>query len=181
MIKKILILALVVMLSLSVVASSFAPVAGDFSPKKLTIVNKSGGPAAFKLVPTSGTEGYLYDESPSGSKASPTTKVYSIIPGEYYFYTYYWKETFTYDSRSVGMLVKRTQICLLDAEGVLYYDAPIIDMTKNYKRTILPCDGPEPANLGEPNMDKFWYPNYIEATNSNWYQPLYEWMEYYIY
>ena len=175
MIKKILILMLVAVLSLSVIA-------GDFAPKKLTIVNKSGGPIAYKLVPTDGsTEGYLYDEVPSGSKASPTTKIYSIIPGEYYFYTYYWKETFTYNSTSIGMSVKKTQICLLDKEGVLYYDAPILDMTKNYKRTILPCNGPEPANLGEPNMDKFWYPNYIEATNSNWYQPLYDWASYYIY
>jgi len=174
MIKKILILMLVAVLSLSVIA-------GDFAPKKLTIVNKSGGPIAFKLVPTEGTAGYLYDEVPSGSKAKPTTKIYSVIPAEYYFYVYYWKETHTYDSQSVGLLVSRTQICLLDKEGVLYYDAPIIDMTKNYKRTVMPCDGPEPANLGEANMDKFWYPAYIEATNSDWYQSLYDWLSYYIY
>lgn len=174
MIKKILILMLVAVLSLSVIA-------GDFAPKKLTIVNKSGGPIAFKLVPLDGTEGYLYDEVPSGSKASPTTKVYSIIPNEYYFYTYFWKETRTYDSLAGGFLVKRAQKCLLDDEGVLYYNAPILDMTKNYKRTILPCDGAEPTNLGEPNMDKFWYPSYIEATNSNWYQSLYDWASYYIY
>ena len=174
MFRKILLIMFAVVLSLSLIA-------GDFAPKRLTLVNKSGGPVAFKLVPTSGTAGYLYDEIPSGSKEVPYEKVYSIIPGEYYFYTYYWKETFTYDSLSVGMLVKRTQICLLDKDGVLYYDAPIIDMTKNYKRTIVPCDGPEPANLGEPNMDKFWYPEYIESTETPRYQHVYDWMSYYIY
>lgn len=180
--KKIVMILLAVVLSLSLIGANLAPVSGDFMPKKLTMVNKSGGPIAYKLVPLDGTyEGYIYDEIPSGTKANPTIRVYSIIPGEYYFYVYYWKETRTYDSLSGDFLVKKTQKCLLDEEGVLYYDAPVIDMTKNYKRVVLPCDGPEPKNLGEPNMDKFWYPGYIEFTETPWYQHIYDWMDYYLY
>lgn len=179
--KKILMILLAVVLSLSVIGADLAPVAGEFSPKKLTIVNKSGGPFAFKLVPLEGTAGYLYDEVPSGSKASPTEKNYSIIPGEYYFYAYYWEETRTYDQKAGEFLVSKDRVCLLNVDGVLYYDPPVIDMTKNYKRTIVPCNGPEPSNLGEPNMDKFWYTGYIEATEAPWYQIFHDWMSYYLY
>jgi len=179
--KKILMILLVVVLSLSVIGADLAPVAGEFSPKKLTMVNKSGGPIAFKLVPTDGTDGYIYDELPSGSKEVPYEQTYSIIPGKYYFYVFYWKESRTYDAKAGEFTVSRTRKCQLPVDSVLYYDTPILDMTKNYKRTILPCDGPEPTNLGEPNIDKFWYPEYVEATDVPWYQILHDWMSYYLY
>jgi hypothetical protein len=180
--KKLLLIMLAVVLSFSLMASDFvAPVAGEFSPKKLTMVNKAEGPIAFKLVPIDGTDGYIYDELPSGSKEVPYERTYSIIPGEYYFYVFYWKETRTYNAELGEFIVSRTRKCQLPVDSVLYYDTPILDMTKNYKRTILPCDGPEPASLGEPNIDKFWYPGYIETTDVPWYQLLHDWMSYYLY
>ncbi len=182
MFRKILIIMLVIMIALPMMANVPAPMAGSLATKTLTIVNKSGGPIAVKLVPaTSVNEGFLYVEVPSGTKEVPFTQAFSVVANEYYFFVYYWKEVHKYDSSSSTMKVSKTQQCLLGEDSDFYYDAPIIDLTKNYKRVILPCNGPEPTNYGEPNMDKFWYSGYIELIDKPWYQPVFDWVSYYVY
>ncbi len=84
---KILILLIVVAMMLTMA------VAPKLRLSRFTVVNKSGGPIAVRLVPaTSQSQATYYLNIEAGDKSFPKTAVYTVQQNEYDVVVYFYKE-----------------------------------------------------------------------------------------
>ena len=147
---------LLLMIVLVFVLSAAAP---KLRLSRFTVVNKSGGPIAVKLVPaTSESQMPYYLNIPSGDKDFPETAVYTVQKNMYDVTIYFYKE----EINELDVFVAE-QICvaLWDYPNLSYY-APTVDLTRNNKVVVLPCtQAAEPKSLGSDGFWKYWYPGYV--------------------
>ena len=136
--KKLLLLMIVLVFVLSAA-----------SPKlrlsRFTVVNKSGGPIAVRLAPaTSQSVATYYLNIATGDKDFPETAVYTVQKNEYNVSVTFYKEEV---NDLGGINVK--QVCALWNSPDLEYYPPTVDLTRNNKVTVLPCNQQaEPVSLG---------------------------------
>ena len=151
--KKLLLLMIVLVFVLSAAAP-------NLRLSRFTVINKSGGPIAMRLVPnTSESQATYFLNIPSGDKEFPKEAVFTVQQNKYKATTYFYKETVN----ELGVLISEP-ICTLWNYPNLEYKAPEVDLTRNLKLVVLPCNQQaEPKNFGEPGFWKYWYPKYIEV------------------
>ena len=150
--KKVLLLMIVLVFVLSAAAP-------NLRLSRLTVINKSGGPIAMRLAPaTSESQATYFLNIPSGDKEFPQEAVFTVQQNKYKVTTYFYKETVN----DLGVLVSE-QICTLWDYPNLEYKAPTVDLTRNNRMAVLPCNQQaEPKSFGEPGFWKYWYPEYIK-------------------
>ena len=148
--KKLLLLMIVLVFVLSAAAPKLRL-------SRFTVVNKSGGPIAMRLAPaTSESQMPYYLNVASGDKSFPETKVYTVQRNKYDLTVYFYEESVN----DLGAIVSE-QVCTLYYSDLEYF-APTLDLTRNNKVTVLPCDQrAEPVNLGSDGFWKYWYPGYV--------------------
>jgi len=150
--KKLIVIFIVVLLMVPLVAATPKP---EVKLHRLTIVNKSGGPVDVHLVPlTDATKQEYYlskDLIKSGDRDYPYVAVFTVQSNLYELYVYFWDDD-------------GNQICV-NQDPRLEYVAPELDMGHNQKITIIPCDQPEPKQLGEFGAWKYWYPGFIDVVD----------------
>lgn len=137
---------------------------------RFTVVNKSGGPIAVKLVPaTSESQSWYYLNIASGDKDFPETAVYTVQKNEYDVIVTFFKE----EVNSQGAIVVEQVCALWDYPNLGYY-APTVDLTHNNRVVILPCNQQaEPASLGSDGFWKYWYPGYVNYSDRP--EPNFKW------
>lgn len=151
--KKVLLLMIVLVFVLSAAAPKLRL-------SRFTVINKSGGPIAMRLAPaTSESQATYFLNIPSGDKEFPYTSVFTVQQNRYKVYTYFYKETVN----DLGVLVSE-QICTLWDYPNLEYKAPEVDLTRNSRMSVLPCNQrAEPKSFGESFFWKYWWPEYVKV------------------
>jgi hypothetical protein len=149
--KKVLLLMIVLVFVLSAAAPKLLL-------SRFTVINKSGGPIAMRLAPaTSESQATYFLNIPSGDKEFPTEAVFTVQKNRYKVSTYFYKETVN----DLGAIVSE-QICAIWNTPNLEFKAPTVDLTRNNRMAVLPCNQiAEPASVGEPGFWKYWYPEYL--------------------
>ena len=150
---KILVLLIVVAMVLTMA------IAPKLRLSRLTVINKSGGPIAIRLAPnTSESQATYFLNIRSGDKEFPETAVFTVQQNKYKLTTYFYKETI------VDGYVVSKPICTLWDYPNLEYKAPEVDLTRNVRLVVLPCNQQaEPKSFGESYFWKYWYPEYIKV------------------
>ncbi len=150
--KKVLLLMIVLVFVLSAAAPKLRL-------SRFTVINKSGGPIAMRLVPiTSASQSSPFLTIESGDKDFPFTKVFTVQHNQYKVTTYFYKESVN----ELGAIVSE-QICAIWNTPNLEYKAPTVDLTRNNRMAVLPCkQQAEPTSFGEPGFWKYWYPEYLK-------------------
>lgn len=151
--KKVLLLMIVLVF----VLSAAAPIP-RLRLSRFTVVNKSGGPIAMRLAPaTSESQATYFLNIRSGDKDFPYTSVFTVQKNKYDATVYFYKE----EINSLGAIVSEP-VCSLWNYPDLEFIPPEVDLTRNQKMVVLPCNQMnEPANFGEPGFWKYWYPEYV--------------------
>ena len=113
-----------------------------------------------RLAPaTSESQATYYLNIASGDKAFPETAVFTVQQNKYDLTTTFFKESVN----SKGAIVVEQVSALWDYPN-LEYEAPEVDLTRNNRLVVLPCDQrAEPKSFGEPGFWKYWYPEYIKV------------------
>lgn len=162
--KKIILILLIVVAMVLTMA-----VAPKLRLSRFTVVNKSGGPIAVRLTPKTAESNMPYFLNiKSGDKSFPTTAVYTVQHNKYDVVVYFYKEVIT------GSVVEVVPICTLWNYPDLGYYPPSVDLTRNNKMTVLPCNQyAEPVSLGEDGFWKYWYPGYVGFIDEP--EPAFKW------
>jgi hypothetical protein len=149
--KKVLLLMIVLVFVLSAAAP-------NLRLSRFTVINKSGGPIAMRLAPTtSESQMQYYLNIRSGDKDFPETAVFTVQENKYKVNVYFYKETVN----ELGAIVSEP-ICNILAYPNMEYKAPTVDLTRNQKFVVLPCNQiAEPKSFGEPGFWKYWFPEYV--------------------
>ena len=118
-----------------------------------------------RLTPaTSASQMQYYLNVESGDKDFPFTKVYTTQMNKYALTTTFYKTETIYNEDGSSYLETK-QVCAILKYPNLEYKAPTIDLTRNLKLVILPCNQlAEPKSFGEPGFWKYWYPEYVKVS-----------------
>jgi hypothetical protein len=143
--------------------------------RRFEVVNKSGDTLKWRLERADDLEGidWYYQEVPEGSRKFPVSRMYTVQRGYYYLTIQFYELEYEDEYGKVLLQPNYKLVCELNYDQI--YVEPYIDLTRNQKVTVLPCESNEPQSLGEPGMAKFWYPAYIVDSDTsplpNFYVP----------
>ena len=123
-----------------------------------------------RLAPaTSQSQATYYLNIASGDKDFPETAVFTVQSNEYDVFTTFFKE----EVNTQGAIVV-SQVCALWNFPDLEYYPPTVDLTRNNKMTVLPCNQQaEPVSLGAEGAWKYWFPGYVNYSDRP--EPTFKW------
>jgi hypothetical protein len=152
--KKTILLIVMMLVMILLTAGSKVEV----GQKRLTVINKSGDEIRLRLArldDAKGDEKY-YLTVAEGTRAFPTEEKFTVDAGWYSIWIDFYEvvqddetEDITYELR-----------CSLDYTRVKLAEQRI-DLNRNQKINVLPCDSSPPKKLGEQGAMKYWFPAYV--------------------